>query len=1520
MASSSALAADPSPVASIAPLPVSSIPFKIDFSGLPKLSANGENFAEWRSSWQLALKATDLWSVVVRRLPKPAAETHPDMPAWETRDTKAMVTLVASVHSDLTLAVTSCDSAADAWDHLVNRFDRDTGNMSILLFRTLTNLRYHDGDDLKSHLEQFHQLWQRMAKRTATSTQSVAKAMDAIFRSDEVKGSFFLATLPETMDNVIDNLSTRNVTTYQAIQPKILDIAETHSLSSVDSVAYAVQSSHHERRSYKPLAGRNQTGVLAKLSSTKPTPPSRPNTARSFPTSSSASADECTWCRKHNLSFVGHVYTNCRQLAKDKAQRNQSQSRLRSPPRERSKRQKANNAMVTYGDSDESEDGVTVASAFAAVGTTIDLTSPPPSPSLSPSTDTVVVNQNGKRTADHVSAHAAIKLPKTSDPPVWLFDTGASRHMSGSIDDFVSLSPEQGTIAIPGELKLPIHGKGTINLRCRLPDGSVKLAELTNALYSSELFNTRLFSWGYVRNRGFELYAKSDDLFLSKDGRHHLWARHTNGIIRIQTGDMTLPSTKHMVITTVSGTTARANFASYREFHESIGHHEITNPFRVFADGHLIPSKPADFHCSTCQMSKSVRHRPKADHSRITKPFEVIHSDLSGRFEHKSLAGARYYISFIDDATRYSWIRFIKVKAEAPQAIKDFIAFVNTQHNATVDRIAGSAIRRIKSDNGGEYMASDLQQHFKKLGIVHDNVPPYHHELNGVAERFNRSITQLARSMIQSDDHMRLWAEAIHTANFVNNLTPKTSDSLHRSSHELLFGEKPHIQRLRPFGTTAYVHISVEARKPGTKLLHRAEQGIFVGYGRTTKTSRLYIPGRHVVMESQNVTFKPWTANSPGLLSSTSNDEDGVHQPHASPPNRTTESARSRQVNRQVKSELTTPGDSDADHGQIDTSQPVSPAGTDQAEVMLPPNRPTKPNRRTDTSSRSSTRPPSSQETSVQSQVTTRSGRTVRPTSRAQGLSAQADESDDGDTPFMAFSAMMDESSPLSHTEAVVMGHEWAEAIDREIEAHHQNGTWTPVDAAQLPRDTKLVDTKWVFATKRDDTGTIVKRKARIVARGFTQRPGIDFDETYSPVARYDSFRLIMTIAYTMGWSLRQIDFDAAYLNSDLKHHIYAKCPPGLRYGSGNTIKILKALYGLKQSGREWFGQLVNWLVKCGFAQAKFDPCVFIKKEIVLAVYVDDVLMAGTDQAINAFLVVTGDQFKFKDLGKPTMLLGLDIDYSRPQISVHQRTYSLAVLRRHGMADCNGRLTPLDPNSFPPRSTDELDVARQKLYQSIVGSLNFLAIVSRPDLAYTVSLLGSYSSNPSDLHLKIAMQVLRYLQHTIDHRLTTPPQSTHQRAAIDVVMYSDASFASDPDNAKSFSGYICTVNEITVAWSSKRQSCVARSTCEAEYMAASHATSHLIWTKQALSELLSADTKINYTLMVDNEPAMSLIKDHRLNARSKHINVHYHFVRERFLDGEFDIVHVRSADNLADICTKALPRVTLERLDRLITN
>ena len=938
-----------------------------------------------------------------------------------------------------------------------------------------------------------------------------------------------------------------------------------------------------------------------------------------------------------------------------------------------------------------------------------------------------------------------------------------------------------------------------------------------------------------------------------------------------------------------------ANFTSFEEFHVAMAHcHVGPNPTRLYRDAEQtkLPKRPENFHCETCAISKSLHHKPNSMRTPNTKPFDLIHSDLSGKFSTKSIGGSRYFVSFIDDATRFKWVRFVKHKSQVPETIKEFFAYVSTQFNAT--------IRRFRSDNGGEYIERELQTYFRKNGIIHEPSPPYTHESNGVAERFNRTVITTTRAMIEHQNQLYLWAEAISTAVYTMNIVPHSTLPNKITPFEALYQRKPAIQHLKPFGTTAYTHIPIEARKPGTKLMHRAETGIFVGYGKSSKIRRIYIPERNVIVESRDVTFKPYqiTESNPTIELMTEQDLSVQTQ--------TTKASSSAAGSR--SNSIPSEDEPTNQSGENQQSEPGEKLNSSSRSLIASPTNgrkqtPRPPNHTPD----STTKPP----------VTTRSGRTVKATERSKhsaNMTIHNDEEEDIIDAHAHVAQDFNDDIPITIKQAQrsMNWNHWEKAIESELQSHRENNTWAVVDHHEQIQN--VIGSKWVFAIKHHSDGRIARYKARLVAQGFSQIPGVDFDQTYAPVARYDSLRLIMRLAATLRLDIHQMDFDTAYLNSHISEDLYLKCPPGFEQPN-KVLKLNKAIYGLKQSGRKWYGTLRDTLTSQGFKQMPFDPCVFVGP-VILAVYVDDMPIVGYIKEIQSFKSSMAKTYPCKDLGQVKYLLGFEINIDDNGISISQRAYADRVLTRFGMQECNSRKTPLDPNTFPPRSTDSenVDQSRMKTYQQIIGSINYLVSGTRPDLAFTVSMLSTFNSNPSEEHLALAKQVLRYLKATINLSI----HYSFKSAPLSLSMFADASWVNDPDTARSFNGYILKLADSVICWSSKRQSSVAKSTCEAEYMACSYAASHLIWATAALKEIEQHfNQKIDIptpTLLTDNQAAIDLIRDGRITQRSKHIAVHHHFVREKFEQGELLIRHTPSDENQADICTKALPLPLLTRM------
>jgi hypothetical protein len=491
------------------------------------------------------------------------------------------------------------------------------------------------------------------------------------------------------------------------------------------------------------------------------------------------------------------------------------------------------------------------------------------------------------------------------------------------------------------------------------------------------------------------------------------------------------------------------------------------------------------------------------------------------------------------------------------------------------------------------------------------------------------------------------------------------------------------------------------------------------------------------------------------------------------------------------------------------------------------------------------------------------------------------------------------------------------------MEAHQVNGTW---EVVKLPAGKRAIGSRWFLKVKYNADGSLERYKARLVAKGYSQRPGFDFKETFAPTVRYATIRTILAIAALEDLELRSVDISHAYLNGELEEDIYMQQPEGFEVGGPEYVcKLRKSLYGLKQAGRVWNKTLQSVLLSMGFQQVQSDHGLYIFHRdgvrIFMPVFVDDITMAGKDgDKIDSVIQELSSHFKLRDLGPTTQLLGMEIHRDRPNrtLSISQSQFIINLLQEHGLQDCKPVSTPLNPGSrlstsMSPQNTAEVAEMRQYPYISIVGSLMYLALTTRPDIAYAAGVLARFNSNPGLPHWQAVKHVLRYLKGTVDHKLTYRPSD----ASEPFITYSDADHGGNPDNGRSTGGYVVKIGTGAVSWSSKLQTLVALSTTEAEYISAVEAGKEIIWLRQFLGEL---GYKIPgpSVLWMDNQSAIAVSKNPEHHGKMKHLSLRLFWLRDAVEDKVILPQFVETQKMAADIFTKALDRFKVQRCARMV--
>jgi hypothetical protein len=483
-------------------------------------------------------------------------------------------------------------------------------------------------------------------------------------------------------------------------------------------------------------------------------------------------------------------------------------------------------------------------------------------------------------------------------------------------------------------------------------------------------------------------------------------------------------------------------------------------------------------------------------------------------------------------------------------------------------------------------------------------------------------------------------------------------------------------------------------------------------------------------------------------------------------------------------------------------------------------------------------------------------------------------------------------------------------AIIKEFGTLLAKGTFVYVSI--LPPGCKALKGMLVFAIKVNGT-----YKARLVIKGCAQRLGRDYNETFSPVARSASLRLVTAVAVRDGLTLYAADFTAAFLNGKLEEEIYMEQPDGWvapPEHKGSYLKLVRSLYGLKQAGRVWYECLSSALLELGFIRFDSDNCVFMRRRkdtglILLAVHVDDLTGAApNDAAWDSFCAELNTKYELKNLGRAKEILGLEImqDIKAGTASITQRRYIEDLARQYGVYDLPPLSLPLSPRerfskAQCPSTEEEKTHMKTFPYLALVGALLFICCQTRPDVAYAVCTLSRFSANPGAAHWEALIGILRYLRHT-----STIGISYSRAGSRELSIYSDADWGMCPDTYKSTTGWAVVLCGGLVNWSSKLQSVVAQSTMEAEFVAMSMACREGYWTRSWLGELngLLADKRMPPTpLFCDNQAAIAITLNPESHQMAKHIAIRYHYVRDQVAQREYKVHHIPSRDQLADFLT-----------------
>ncbi|KAL6461003.1 hypothetical protein MHYP_G00309690 [Metynnis hypsauchen] len=764
--------------------------------------------------------------------------------------------------------------------------------------------------------------------------------------------------------------------------------------------------------------------------------------------------------------------------------------------------------------------------------------------------------------------------------------------------------------------------------------------------------------------------------------------------------------------------------------------------------------------CEICLEGKFTQSRNRQSDVRAKEPLELVHTDLGCPIAPESFEGYKYAITFTDDFSGAIYVYFLRNKNKAVEATKQFLA----------DTAPYGKVKRLRSDNGTEFVSEEYQSLLRDNAIKHERSAPYSPHQNGTAERNWRTVFEMVRCMlIESGLPKELWPYAARTAAVIRNrcYCKRTGET----PYFLFTGKRPDLSKMKKFGSECMVY---EQNKK--KLDPKGKKGIFVGFDRHSPAYMVYFPETNKVQKHRLVHF----------------------------------------IGRIVTERQT----------QTDRDQPedhfiewvTTPSQTSQSL--------TEETKQTDTEIKRDSELESDTDPTTDAQTIRTTGRVRKKPKYLENYECAAQSSElNIDYCYRATVGL-----PQTYKEAVTspVANRWKKDMREEMSTFRENNTFSLVP---LPEGRRTVGGRWVYALKEDDKGNETY-KARYVAKGYSQVQGLDYSETFSPTANLTSLRVLIQLAAQHDLTLNQMDVKAAYLHAPIDYEIYMDQPEGFQVKSEDGVqfvcKLNKSIYGLKQSGRNWNMMLHE------FVQSQADHCIYTKLsdkgKVILLVWVDDIVVAASNEmCLREVKEKLKSKFKMKDLGHLTHFIGIDFTQKDGSIKMNQSKYIKDILKRFGMAECKTRATPSELKCDLTPDGEQTD---QRKYREMLGSLNYIMTCTRPDISWIVSKLSQHMSDPREKHMTALKHVYRYLQGTVNYELSY--EKCDNKLELMGYSDADwANDILDRKSTTGYC-FSLSQNVAVVSWKTRKQQTVSLSTCEAEYVALAATIQEALYLSQLL--------------------------------------------------------------------------------------
>lgn len=1034
---------------------------------------------------------------------------------------------------------------------------------------------------------------------------------------------------------------------------------------------------------------------------------------------------------------------------------------------------------------------------------------------------------------EQINGFSAVFLTNGFEKTDWYVDSGASTHMVSDKNLLYNISyqPITKEIVVANQNSVQVECSGDLDLTTSV-QGSEHRINVKNVLCVPNL-TTNLLSVSRIVENGNRVSFNKNGCYIFNAKNDCIGeASLENNVYKLN-----IVKSKQVLAAVVQ--------TSSTTWHRRMGHIN-SNDLEKMKHGAVYGVSYQDkcciskANCVVCCEGKQVRLPFPLSSSKASESLELVHTDLCGPMEHKSLSKSRYYLLLMDDHSRMCFVYFLKTKDETFKYFQEFKNLVENQKSRK--------IKTIRSDNGGEYISTEMEKYLKDNGIIHQKTVPYTPEQNGRSERFNRSIVEKSRCLLfDAQLNKELWAEAVNTAVYLSNRSPKACLGKNTTPYEIWTGKKPNLSHLRVFGSPVMVHIPKEKRKKWDK---KANMMYLVGYSENIKGYRLYNPNNQTLTVARDVVVMENIQNNSNTTSIMVKDPE---------PLQNIIREESSEEQQEVQDEIGQEGDDDyvVSESSSEIEELDETLTTDDMDVANQSNV-NQPDKR------------------------------VRRQPDFYGIANMCVE-DMTCEPITVNDAM---NGPEME--------QWRKAMKEELQSFSDNNTWELVNR---PSEGTVVKNKWVFKKKCNSEGE-VRYRARLVAKGFTQVKGVDFSETFSPVVRYCTLRMLFALSLKFDLKMNHLDVPTAFLNGHLEESVFIEIPEFSEYFncSNKVLKLNKAMYGLKQSARAWYTRVEESLLKLGFSKSSNEPCLFMKihdnVKVYVALFVDDFFVFyNCNTTYRNLKVVLEKEYKIKDLGQIKQCLGMNVNVNKNCIKIDQEQFVNRILTRFNMSDCKTTDTPMETNL----KLEKDETCDEKFpYQQLIGCLMYLSVLTRPDISFSVSFLSQYNMCFNQTHWNHLKRLLKYLQKTKKYGLVFKKSDTNLHG------YVDANWGSCSLDRRSYTGYSFILSGCVISYESRKQRTVALSSTEAEYMALSEACKEAIYLQNLMVEMGVLDSKVPICLFSDNQSSIKLSANPLFHKRTKHIDIRHHFVRDCVVNKKIQVEYVSTSNMPADILTKSL--------------